>query len=103
MTGAAFHHVVTPKSSQESDIDGFQFEEDLQLIQGFVIEFVLAVFFVFALFSVFFPRCTKCCEGKSGKSWKIGCVYALCVMIDVCIALALLLSILYCSSKGLFI
>ena len=82
VTGAAFHHVVTPKSGRDTDNGTPLFEEEFQLIQGFVIEFVLGVLFIFALFTVFFSACAQCCERNGGHSWKIGCVYALCIMID---------------------
>ncbi len=91
MTGAAFHHVVTPKSSQDTKNGTLLFEDDLELIQGFVIEFALGVLFIFAFFTVFFPPCTECCQRSDGKSWKIGCIYTLCVMIDVCVCFSGLL------------
>ncbi|XP_028404951.1 lens fiber major intrinsic protein-like isoform X1 [Dendronephthya gigantea] len=83
VTGAAFYRLVTPKSSRDETNNKSEiFENDIELIQGFVIEFLLAVLFIFALFHVLFSRCAECCGRNDGSSWKIGSVYTLCVLID---------------------
>lgn len=82
IAGAAFHYVTTPK--QERDREAFtHFNEDLELIQGFVLEFTLAILFIFAIFTVLYGQRNRCENQVDAAYWKIGLIYTLCLMIDV--------------------
>ena len=81
ITGAAFHHVITPKQERDHELTA-QFAEDLELVQGFVLEFTLAILFIFSLFTVLYGQ-RNCCEHVHAASWKIGLIYTLCLMVDV--------------------
>ena len=83
IVGAALHYGVTPKLKRES-FNKTPFVTELNLVQGFVIEFVLAILLIFSFFLVHFDlRCKSCTGPTQGAPWKIGLIYTLCVIIDV--------------------
>ena len=81
ITGAAFHHVVAPNPGRGQE-PTTETADDSGLMQGFVIEFALAILFIFALFTVLFGQ-EKCCVHAQAAPWKIGLIYTLCLLIDV--------------------